>query len=321
MVDRNGPEISHRANRKKLIVYGVSALLLCGLALSIPAALAEPTPTKAVADKQPVSKEGTKDATKVEGGEHDTKKDATAPDSHPLDPALKVARDGLQYIKENVRDYTCTIIKRERVNNELGEHQFMFAKIRHAQKGNGSPDVPFSVYLKFLKPRSVQGREVIWVDGRNDGKMVAHEGGLLNFKRVWLAPDGYLAMVGQRYPIGEIGVQNLVEELIARGERDRKFKDVEVKFFTGAKVNERICRMIQVVHPEKQPHFDFHKVQIFIDEEMNIPVRYAAWTWPEKPGGEPLLLEEYTYVDVKLNVGLTDEDFNPDNKEYNYPRL
>src|SRR5687767_7546106 len=37
--------------------------------------------------------------------------------SHPLDPALKIARDGLEHIKKNVHDYTCTIIKRERVND------------------------------------------------------------------------------------------------------------------------------------------------------------------------------------------------------------
>ena len=35
----------------------------------------------------------------------------------------------------------------------------------------------------------------------------------------------------------------------------------------------------------------------------------------------PLCEEEYTYLDLKLNVGLTDTDFSPDNVAYNYPRL
>jgi hypothetical protein len=240
---------------------------------------------------------------------------------HPLDPAIKVAREGLDYIRENVQDYTCTIIKRERVNEVLGEYQFMTAKIRHQRENNGTVEVPFSVYLKFMKPKSVEGREVIWIAGRNDGKFVVHESGLLNFKRVWLPPNGYLAMNGQRYPITEIGVQNLVVQLIARAERDRKHDEIDVKFFDNSKVNERPCRMIQVIHPEKRAYFDFYKAEIFIDHEMKVPIRYAAWSWPEKAGGEPLLLEEYTYVDMKLNVGLTDKDFDPDNKEYNFPRL
>lgn len=240
---------------------------------------------------------------------------------HPLDPALRVAREGLEFMKKEVQDYTCTIVKRERVKGELGKHQYMFAKIRHHQDGKGDAEIPFSVYLKFRQPKSVEGREVIWVEGKNDNKLVAHEGGLLNLKRAWLAPDGFFAMMGQRYPIKEIGVQNLVEQLIKRGERDRKHRNVEVKFFDGAMVDDRKCRKIQVVHPEKRPELDFHKAQIFIDEQLNIPIRYVAWTWPEKPDGELQLIEEYTYRDVKLNVGLTDKDFDPDNEEYNFPRL
>lgn len=273
--------------------------LSCGVqAEPVPAVQAEPT-RKAPAEPEPKAEEK----------------------SHPLDPALKVAREGLEYLKANVRDYTCTIIKRERVNNELGEYQYMSAKIRQQREKQGTIEVPFSVYLKFLKPKSLAGREVIWVANRNAGKFVVHEAGLLNFKRAWLPPTGYLAMMGQRYPITDIGVGNLVVQLITKAERDRKHAEIDVKFFDNSKVNDRSCRMIQVIHPEKRSHFDFHKAQIFIDHELKVPIRYAAWSWPEKPGDEPPLLEEYTYVDMKLNVGLTDEDFNPDNKAYNFPRL
>ena len=59
----------------------------------------------------------------------------------------------------------------------------------------------------------------------------------------------------------------------------------------------------------------------FIDTGLMIdpPVRYAAYGWPAVPGGEPQLLEEYTYFNITLNVGLTDEDFSPDNPNYNFP--
>jgi hypothetical protein len=244
-----------------------------------------------------------------------------APAAHPLDPALEIARERLEFLKQNVRDYTCTIVKRERVDGELGDYQYMAAKIRQRRESNGKVEAPFSVYLKFLKPPAVAGREVIWVEGANDGNFVVHEAGILNIKRLWLDPNGRLAMRGQRYPISEIGMQNLAEQLIKKGERDRQYAECDVQFFKNAMVNKRPCLMIQVVHPEKRPHFDFHKAQIFIDEKLNVPVRYVAWVWPESPGGEPVLEEEYTYLDVELNVGLTDKDFSPDNSEYNYPRL
>lgn len=241
--------------------------------------------------------------------------------AHPLDPAIQVALEEREFLRTQVRDYTATIIKRERIQGQLGEYQYMFAKIRHAQKQPNGVQIPFSVYLKFLKPKSVEGREVIWVEGRNGGNIVAHETGLLNIKRVSVAPDGFLAMVGQRYPITKIGVQNLIEELLVRGDRDRRHGECDVQFFQNATINKRACRMIQVVHPVPRPYFDFHKAQIFIDQETKMPVRYAAWTWPTSPGGEPVLEEEYTYVDIKINVGLTDRDFDPDNSQYNYPRL
>lgn len=240
---------------------------------------------------------------------------------HPLDPALEIARNGLERINKNVRDYTCTMIKRERIGGKLGEHQFIFMKIRHRQEENGQVKVPFSVYLKFLRPKSVEGREVIWVEGRNEGKLVAHEPGLLNIKRVWLDPKGTLAMYGQRYPIYEIGMKNLIEELIEQGTNDRKYGECEVKFFEGAKVDQSVCQMIQVIHPVRRPHFEFYKAQIFIDTTLDVPVRYASWSWPESKDGDPRLEEEYTYIDVKLNVGLTDIDFDPANESYNYPNL
>ncbi len=179
--------------------------------------------------------------------------------------------------------------------------------------------VPFSVYLKFLKPKAVAGREVIWVEGANENKVIAHETGLLGFKRFYLPPDGMLAMMGQRYPITNIGIQKLIEELLIRGANDLKHGECEVKFYKGAKVDKYVCTLIEVVHPVQREHFTFYRARIYIDESLGVPVRYAAWSWPTEQGGEPVLEEEYTYRNIKLNVGLTDADFDPDNDAYDYP--
>ena len=128
-----------------------------------------------------------------------------------------------------------------------------------------------------------------------------------------------LAMMDNKYPITEIGLTRLVEKLIEKGERDRLVGPCEVQVLEDQHVGDRTCRLIQVTHPKPDPRYDFHIAQIFIDSERMIPLRYAAFLWPKEPGGEPLLEEEYTYLDVKLNVGLTDADFDPNNKAYNYP--
>ena len=242
---------------------------------------------------------------------------STAP--HPLDEAMKLARACVEEIKNNVDDYTAIIVKRERVNDKLGDTQYIFAKIRNRKTKGDKLETPFGVYMRFLKPASVVGREVIWVEDQNDGMLVAHAAGILGLLTVHLKPEGTIAMMGQRYPITKIGLQMLVEDLIEKGEGQRKFGECEVQFFKNSTIDKRTCTMIQVVHPQRREHFDFYRARIFIDDELNMPIRYAAWSWPETPGGEPVLLEEYTYLNLELNVGLKDSDFDPDNAEYHYP--
>ena len=238
-----------------------------------------------------------------------TPEPATA--AHPLDPALQMARSSLQNIRENLVDYTAILIKRELINGSLTEYEYMGIKIRNRKQVNGSLAVPFSVYMAFLKPDSVKGREVAYIENQNGGYIVAREGGLKGrfLPTVKLDPNGMLAMIGQRYPITEIGLENLVIKLIEKGERDRQRGECDVKFQQGAKVGGRQCTVLTVTHPVPRPYYDFHIAQIFIDDELNVPIRYCAYSWPKTPGGEPVLLEEYTYQNLKTNVGLTDADF------------
>lgn len=235
---------------------------------------------------------------------------------HPLDRAIQIAEEGLHRIRTQVSDYSCTIVKQERINGELPPPEHMRALIRNRKIVDGGVQQPLSVYLNFLKPDAVQGREVIYVEGQNNGKMVAHEakGIKAAFGWVWLNPDGILAMQGQRYPISEIGIENLVDKLIERATRDRKTDpqalSTQVRYIEGAKINGRSCLVIEVVHPVQQPQFDFHVARVFIDDQLQVPVRYAAYTWPSTPGGKPEVDEAYTYLDMKLNVGLSEADFD-----------
>lgn len=238
---------------------------------------------------------------------------------HPLDEALEMARDSLAHIESHVRDYTCTLVKREFVHGELQEHEFMTCKIRHEHESEGR-QVPFSVYLNFHKPDTMRGREVIYVEGHNSGKIVAHEGGFKGrlIPTVNLMPTSALALRGNRYPITEIGIATLTRRLIEKGERDRRAGDCEVRMVQGAKVKGRVCTMLEVRHPDHQPYYDFHLARVFLDNELNVPIRYEAYDWPSAPGGAPSLIEEYTYMDLKLNVGLEDADFDSENPRYRF---
>lgn len=232
-------------------------------------------------------------------------------EKHPLDDALKVAREGLHLVRSKVDDYSCILVKRERVKGVLNDPEYMYAEVRNEKVVDGKIVAPFSVYMRFLKPDRLKGREVIYVKGHNNDKLVAKESGRLMqmMPPVWLRPEGPIAMRGQLYPITDVGLENLIVKLIEKGERDRKRGECAVDFVPAA-INGRKCTVLNVKHPVKRSFFDFHIAQIFIDDELNLPVRYVAYTWPKTEGGRPVLMEEYTYLDIKVNIGLTDKDFD-----------
>jgi len=238
----------------------------------------------------------------------------------PLDRALDIARGGLQTVRGNVSDYTALLVKRERIGDTLGVHEFMYAKVRNRKVVNGQIVQPLSVYLNFLKPSTIKGREVIYVEGQNDGNMVAHEGGFKGrfLPTVNIPPDGMLAMRGQRYPMTEIGIENLIVKLIERGERARQYPDVQCEFRKNARVKDRTCTVLQVTQPTQRPDSDFYQAQVFIDDAINLPIRYIAYDWPAVEGAPLEVIEEYNYLNLQLNVGLTDADFDPRNPDYNF---
>jgi hypothetical protein len=232
------------------------------------------------------------------------------PGEHPLAPALRWARMGLTEL-DKIQDYSATLVKRERIDGVLNDHEYAFVKVRNK---------PFSVYMYFLGPAKVKGQEALYVAGANDGNLLAHPNGLRHklIGTVRLKPDSMLAMAGNRYPITQLGIRRLTERLIEVGEHDMKYGECEVKMLEGAKINGRQCTCIQVIHPTQRNYFLFNMARIYVDNQLNVPIRYEAYEWPKEPGGEPQLTEEYTYLNLKLNNGFTDQDFDPKNPNYQF---
>ena len=246
---------------------------------------------------------------------------AASPAPHPLDRAVNFAEVALKGMRENVVDYTAILAKRELVNGVVGAPSYMNLKIRCPRKQANGSTSPFSIYMKFLRPKDQAGREVIWSEGKFENKLVVHEGsGILRLKRFYLDPTGSLAMNGQRYPIYEAGLENLIVKLIEKADRDRAAGPCTVNYREGAEINKRSCSLIELVHEDRKEPYEFYKAQVFIDDELNMPVRFVAYDWPKSPGEKPQLIEEYTYYNVKVNVGLSDIDFSPENPSYKFPR-
>ena len=230
-----------------------------------------------------------------------------------LPEVLASAHAALDNIRQNVRDYSAVIIKEERVGSVLVKTA-MFAKIR---------EKPFSVYLYFLdrSDEDVKGREVLYVAGRNDGKLLVHTPGLLDrtVGTMHLPLAGLLAMRGEHYPITEIGMANLCRQLIARGERGRSGPGHSQTLSSRSGSTTRPCTLLEVMYPVEEKKNWGYMARVFVDDQWRFPTRVEVYELPRDEKHVPQLLEAYTYLDLKLNNGYTDADFDPKNRQYKFP--
>ncbi len=164
-----------------------------------------------------------------------------------MDEVLQIAREALVHMYQNVDDYTATLVQQETTGGKLGEAHQMSMKVHCRHRGASRDESePFRVYLRFERPASVAGREVIYAEDMYDGKLVVHEAGLLGLLTVHLDPTGMVAMRGQRYPIYEIGLTNLVKKLIEKGEEDRTNPNVSVTITRDWELDGQRCDLIEV---------------------------------------------------------------------------
>ena len=233
--------------------------------------------------------------------------DLTArPGEHPLAPVIRVCKASLEHIDRNVKDYSCSLIKRERLADEpaIGEPQYIDLRVRHE---------PFSVHMSFRQPHA--GRKVVWVNGQNENKLTVREGGLLGLIKVDFHPDSDRAMNGQKYPIYKIGMRNLLAELIQHFEADTKYLESDVKMNPKDEFNKRPATSIQVTHPVPRQNFRSHIARIYFDNELKVPIYYDAYMWPAKEGEERPMEESFAYTNLKINNGFTARDFDKENAE------
>ena len=225
---------------------------------------------------------------------------------HPLTPALQHAKACLEKAKA-MKGYECQFAKKEVVGTEMIS-QTMKMKVRHE---------PFSVYMLFQDPN--EGREVIFVDGKNNGNLLVHESGFASLiGTLELAPDSSQVMAENRYPITRAGIAKMVEAVIEQWEEETKYGETEVKYFEDAKVGDSKCRVIESIHPQPRKQFRFHMTRLWIEEKTGLAVRVQQFGFPKKKDAKPPVIEDYTFSAIKPEVRLTDRDFDTDNPSYNY---
>lgn len=226
---------------------------------------------------------------------------------HPLTPAIQMAQQSLA-VMDQIKDYECQFNRRELVNQQYVSQRTLL-RLRHQ---------PFSVYMKFMEP--APGREVLYVAGQNQGKLLAHEASGLSslVGTISLAVNSPTVMAETRHPITDTGMKRLVELVIAQWELESKYGEIDVKFYPDAKMGNSACEVIEASHPRPRKQFAYHLTRVYIDKQTRFPIRVENYGFPPDPGQQPILIEEYTYTNVRVNNQFTESDFDRSNPKYSF---
>ena len=243
-----------------------------------------------------------------------------------------------------IYDYQGVIVKRELFGGELVTQKLAFKFSR-----------PFKVYVKYLDP--YEGREGLYVRGKYNDKLRAHRGSVPDIM-VSLNPRGRIAMTENHHPITSFGLENMlklakrnIEKAIARGDAKLSLSpggmvhgeptwriDMEthargytVKARRGETLWDIARRakqdMYVILHHNDDidsptdlssgqevfiPHYYASRGEYYISKRSYMMIMAISW---DHHGD---LYESYDYVELELNPGLEDRDFDHRNKDYEF---
>jgi holo-[acyl-carrier protein] synthase len=194
---------------------------------------------------------------------------------------------------EPVRDYTAEYDKHERAIDD-GDLQRIMLAFRK----------PLDVKLEWLDEHGKVDQTAVYRQGQNDGKLLARKSGMLGgmMGLMKLDPRSGRAMGDSRHPITEVGIGHIIDEV------SRAMKSGQVTSTPPADDTLDGARVVRVdiEGPADARLFGVEgarRVSIWIDPALKLPVK------AEVVDAAGRMLERHRFIDLKLNVGLTDRTF------------
>lgn len=199
-----------------------------------------------------------------------------------------------------VEDYSCLLDKKELVDGEIKEEKNIIFKFKK----------PFSVYMKWTEG-SNEDIESIYVEGKYDNELQIHLNGLFSFINIGLDPLGHWAMRNNRHSILEAGIGKTIEVIVENYNRAKLKNEGKFEFVDKTVLYEREVLMFNAKFPKDKNYYG-RKVNVYFDTKNFLPIKIEVYGWNNE------FLEEYIYKQLKLNIGLSEIDFDVNNPEYGY---
>lgn len=229
---------------------------------------------------------------------------------------LKLLRAGFEQLKKT-RNFTGTFSKQERVDGILDEGSVIQVLSRHE---------PMSFYMKWLE--GDPGRELLYVEGENEGEMLVRLGGIRGrlmpvFK---IDPDGPTAREKTRHHLSHMSILYFTQTVLEHCEQDlNRLPGVKCELIVEGHDESADWICVATEYENRNVAGEYRKTIHYIDRETLLPLKVKTYRWPREGqsfSAEELdpetLLEDYAYSDLQFDLPLTDEDFRQENPKYNF---
>lgn len=219
----------------------------------------------------------------------------------PLDEYEALLVESEQHLRQ-WPGYTTTFYQQINKHGTLREREEINLKVRHE---------PFSVYLHWADNR----QQVLYVEGANDGRLLARRTRGLLQRTVKLPPTSRIAMMDALQPVTDVGLLRLVQKARQELNACPSRSGVDCQPPVAAEVAGQPARRFTLNFASTEIHATYSRCEICFHNDAPVPICISCYGWTDdgRPGD---LLEHYLYEDVRSDTALTEVDFDPGNDAY-----
>ena len=206
-----------------------------------------------------------------------------------------------------ISDGTWRIRKEEWKNGHMKPVQELEVKYRRS---------PEALYIHWVGEFST-GREVLWSPALRDGNIYVNTSPLV--PNLSISPTGSLATRDSRHPVwmAEIPrIASLVQAgddyLNSHPELTATYEDLGVQDVFGTRSH---CYSATLPYEAAPDELYAPMIRLCLSAATGLPSRFTAWADED---GARRQVEDYVFQAVKINVGLSDADFDADNPAYRF---
>lgn len=210
-----------------------------------------------------------------------------AQDINNPDVILERVRESLS----SITDYTCVFSKHELVGSRIIKEDNIELKVKR----------PGHFYMKW-QDGTKKGRIAIYVQGQNNNRVLINMGGLMSLLPVAIDPNGKEALKENRHPITEADFITIFDKVTENYLKCRTDTECNPPVISS-KDTETL--MLKMKFPPGKGYYA-HSGRLIIDRQRWLPIGLTCYGWDNE------FLEEYSFTDIKINPGLTEQDFKKD---------